>query len=113
MIDRTSRDLAVGLLTSFLEGQIGFDELDVNWPISDDLALEAIGQELWNAFYSEFKSKFIGTGPSPSISEQELVNRAREFLRSDEEYQWSTDRNRGEEARRSNVNPNLWPFFSV
>ncbi len=87
-IDPEPRDVAASLIAQFRDGVISFDELEVRWPDSADLALKGISEGLWDWFYSDLNHVVIGPKRQLTSEEADLLDRCVLFLRATLPYKW-------------------------
>lgn len=91
MIDRKKRDEAASLIARFASGEINSDELESDWPTSNEYrALGAVGSMLW-LHYDDHKPRRAVGKDAASSEELTLFNRYRAYLQSDLPYEWPED----------------------
>ena len=91
MIDGASRAQAAKIVRQFRDGIVTSDDLEAEWPISDDLVIDALASMLWR-FYDDHRPRRMVGRKAPSSGEQEALTRYAAFLDSDLPYEWPQSR---------------------
>jgi hypothetical protein len=87
MIDRANRSLASKLVRQFRDGEINSDDLESDWPRSDDKALRAVESMVWAFYDDHYPRRMIGRNAA-TPDEHEALTRYAAFLDSDLPYEW-------------------------
>lgn len=83
-IDTSAREAAASLLLRFEQNSLTGDELERDWPRSDDVALESVAQVIWYLYDDD-----VGDGRFEGSAEgRELLVRCRRFFLSSCPYEW-------------------------
>lgn len=88
MIYRPARAIAATLIERFRTGEISFDQMEIEWPRSSDIALHEISACLWKEFYGDLSPVIVGRTKHASTEELGLLDRCASFLRTDRPYEW-------------------------
>lgn len=87
MIDRANRDAAAKLLRQFADGEINSDDLEANWPHSNDKALAAVASMVWG-FYGDGHPRRMSGRDAATPKEQDTLARYTLFLDGELPYEW-------------------------
>jgi hypothetical protein len=88
MVNRNKRDVAVDAIQRVLEGRLPGDRFLDEFPKDKtDPALGAIYERLWFCF-DDRKTRTLTTDRADYDQVRRLLERCREFLRTDLEYDW-------------------------
>lgn len=91
MIDGASRAQAAKIVRLFRDGIVTSDDLEAEWPFSDDPTLEALASMLWH-FYDDHRPRRMVGKTAASSAEREALTRYAAFLDSDLPYEWPQSR---------------------
>ena len=76
-------------MRQFLSGEITSDDVESDWPSSNDAAIEAVASMVW-LFYDDHKPRRMVGRDAPLPEEKLLLDRYAAFLDSDLPYEWPT-----------------------